>query len=318
MANHSNQPRILFVTPNISFVPACSGENIDYLNFKSSEFAGVQSNLVGDLYGKGVDVHITQPDYRSAFSDILQNSPQIKRNRMPNSRVHLTEDRAFFYAKGPESNYKWENIKISLAFQREVINYILPLVQPDLVHCHDWMTGLIPAMARISGIPCVFTVQELETAKSLLSDIEDIGIDAAAFWQYLFCDRFPVNYEETRETNLIDFLTSGIFAANFVDVAQPDFLSKIGKDRNSCGKPLSPIITHKLRTCSAAVSRIPAVDAQYYLDIYEKILQRPIINKDAKIFHFVDDIHNNSQNANSTPNKWERTSVPNNSEIRAD
>jgi starch synthase/alpha-amylase len=300
MANHSYQPRILFATPDISFVPACSGEYFDYLNDNSNGFAGLLSNLAGDLYEQGVDVHITQPNYRSAFSVILQNSPHIKRNRMPNSRVHLTEDRAFFYAKGPESNYKWENIKISLAFQREVINYILPLVQPDLIHCHDWMTGLIPAMAKISGIPCVFTVQELETAKSLLSDIEDIGIDAAAFWQHLFCERFPVNYEETRQTNPIDFLTSGIFAANFVDVAQPGLLSKMGKNRNSCVKLLSPIIIHKLRTCSATVNRIPAVDAQHYIDIYEKIFQRPIINKGGKTFQFIGEPPDSSQYANRT------------------
>ena len=278
------QPRILFLTTEVSFVPAGSGKNSDYLSFKPGGSARLLSNLVGDLYERGADVHIAQPDYRRNFSGVLQNNSHTKRHRMPNNRVHLTEDRVFFYANSPESNYAWENIKISLAFQREVINHILPWVQPDLIHCHDWMTGLIPALARVSGIPCIFSVQGLDTAKILLSDIEDMGIDAAAFWQYLFCDRFPANYEETRETNPIDFLLSGIFAANFVDVAQPAFWSKMGRNRNSYRRRLSQIVIHKLMTDSAAVNRIPAVEALPYIDLYEQILQRPLINKDTKIF----------------------------------
>jgi starch synthase/alpha-amylase len=303
------------VTPEVSIVPASSGKDSDYLNYNSGGLAGFLFNLVGDLYERGADVHITQPDYRSNFSVILQNSPHIKGHRLPNSRVHLTEDRAFFYAKGPESNYKWENIKISLAFQREVINHILPLVQPDLIHCHNWMTGLIPAMARVSGIPCIFTVQSFDTAKSLLSDIEDTGIDAAGFWQHLFCDRFPANYEETRETNPIDFLISGIFAARFVNVAKPALLSEMGKDRNSYVKLLSQILFHKLRTGSADVHRIAAVDPQQYIDLYEKMLQRPIINKDRKMVPFIGDFPDGSQSANRAYKTEKRTSDPNISAI---
>jgi Starch synthase catalytic domain len=47
--------------------------------------------------------------------------------------------------------------KVALTFQREVINDIIPQVQPDLIHCNDWMTGLIPAMTRKFEIPCGFT-----------------------------------------------------------------------------------------------------------------------------------------------------------------
>ncbi|MEJ2166905.1 MAG: response regulator, partial [Desulfobacterales bacterium] len=40
--------------------------------------------------------------------------------------------------------------------------------QPDLIHCCDWMTGLIPAAARFYKIPCLFTVQKFDTAVSFL------------------------------------------------------------------------------------------------------------------------------------------------------
>ncbi len=56
----------------------------------------------------------------------------------------LAEDRAFYYLRSVYSNYGSENAKIALAFQREIINNIVPYVQPDLIHCNDWMTGLLP------------------------------------------------------------------------------------------------------------------------------------------------------------------------------
>jgi len=303
MFNPSTQPRILFATPEVTFIPVGSGNHSDYINSRSEGFAGFLSNLVGDLYERGADVHITQPDYRKVFTDIIQNSCNIAVRKMPKCRVHLTEDRTFFYANNPESNYKWENIKISLAFQREVINHILPLVQPDLIHCHNWMTGLIPAIARVSRIPCIFTVQNLDTGKSQLSIIEDLGIDAAAFWQQLFFDRFPANYEETRETNPIDFLLSGIFAANFVSVAEPAFAGEMNKDRSPYSELLNQILVEKLKSGSADVNRNTSVDAKQYFDLYERMLQRPLIKIKTDKFEVHTDFPHRGKKINKAYNK---------------
>jgi starch synthase/alpha-amylase len=89
------------------------------------------------------------------------------------------------------------------------------------------MTGLIPAMARQLDIPCLFTIHNIHTVKSLLSEIEDRGIDGASFWQNLFFEYFPSNYENTRDSIPIDFLTSGVFAAHFVNTVSPTFLKEI-------------------------------------------------------------------------------------------
>ncbi len=100
---------------------------------------------------------------------------------------------------------------MSLAFQREVINNIVPRVRPDLIHCNDWMTGLIPAMARRMGVPCLFTIHNIHTMTSTMAEIEDRGIDAASFWQWLFFKRPPLNYEESWETEPGGFSSSGVF-----------------------------------------------------------------------------------------------------------
>ncbi len=289
MSSPSDHPRILFVTPEIIFSPVGSEKNTDYVHSKSNGPADFPADLIGDLVERGADVHITQPDYRSVFSDIFHKNHNMASRKFSGTRVHLTEDRSFFYSNCPESNYQWENIKISLAFQREVINHILPQVQPDLIHCHGWMTGLIPAMARRLEIPCIFTFQNLETGKSPLSEIEDMGIDAAAFWQHLFFDRFPVNYEETRATNPADFLLSGIFAADYASVAGPALLVKIGENLIRFPEaPLGKILSEKLAIGGHAATNYLAA-RMHYIDLYERLLKRSVIKTQMKKSGLIDE-----------------------------
>jgi starch synthase/alpha-amylase len=107
----------------------------------------------------------------------------------------------------------------------------VPIVEPDLIHCNDWMTGLIPAMGRKMGIPCLFTIHNIHTVKCTLAQIEDRGIDAAFFWRHLFYQTMATDYESNRHHNPVDFLTSGIFAAHFINTVSPNFLSEIVQGR---------------------------------------------------------------------------------------
>jgi len=124
-----------------------------------------------------------------------------------------------------------------LAFQREVINHIVPQVQPDLIHCNDWMTGLIPAMARQMEIPCLFTIHNVHTIKTTLAFIEDRGIDAAYFWRNLYYEKMATDYDDIRDSNPIDLLTSGIFAAHFVNVVSPTFLQEVVRRQHHFVEP---------------------------------------------------------------------------------
>jgi glycogen synthase len=89
------------------------------------------------------------------------------------------------------------------------------------------MTGLIPAAARREGIPCLFTVHNIHTQKLTLAQIEDAGIDAAEFWMNLYYGYPPYNYEESRNSNMIDLQASGCFAAHFINTVSPTFLKEI-------------------------------------------------------------------------------------------
>jgi len=286
MSGPSAQPRILFVTPEVVFMPEGTGNSTDYIDTHTGGFGDLVAGLISDLFDLGVDVYVAQPDYRRIFTDLSRSNSLTGVKKIPGDRVHLTRDRVFFYSNRLHENFQGENTKISVAFQREVINHVIPEVQPDLLHCHDWMTGLIPAMAKKIEIPCLFTVQNPDTAKSFLSYVEDIGIDAASFWQHLFYDRYPINYEETRESNPANFLLSGISAANFVNTSSAAFLAKVGENQSLFAKfPIWGALVKKMNTGCAAVNSNLA-KTQQYIDIYERMLQRSLLQPEREKFEF--------------------------------
>jgi starch synthase/alpha-amylase len=259
----SSNPRVLVVTPEVTYLPDRMGGLATFFTAKAGGLADVSAALVSALFEQGADIHIAIPDYRAIFSDGL--APVLKKEfrkiqrKMPDDRIHLAEDRAFYYVNRVYSDYGTENIKLALAFQREVINNIVPHVQPDLIHCNDWMTGLIPAMARQMGIPCLFTIHNVHTVKTTLAFIEDRGIDAASFWQHLYFELMADHYETARETNPIDLLTSGVFAAHFVNVVSSNFLAEIVDGRHGfVYPPLRQELASKVQAaCAAGIRNAP-------------------------------------------------------------
>ncbi len=241
MESPRRNPRVLVVTPEVTYLPDRMGSLASFFTAKAGGLADVSAALVSSLFEQGADVHVALPDYRAIFSDrlvpFLKEEINSIQNKMPDDRVHLAEDRAFFYINRVYSSYGDDNIKMALAFQREVVNNIIPRVQPDLIHCNDWMTGLIPAVARRLRIPCLFTIHNIHTVKSTLAYIEDRGIDAASFWPHLYYMHYAESYESARESNPVDFLASGIFAAHFVNTVSPTFLQEIVNGQHEFVEP---------------------------------------------------------------------------------
>jgi starch synthase len=230
-------PRILIVTPEITYLPRQMGNMAAHLRAKAGGLADVSASLVAALLELGADVHVALPHYRRMFhievGRLINEELRVYKTVLPDSRIHLAQDRIFYYRNEVYSNYQGDGHKAALAFQREVINNIMPVVDPDIIHCNDWMTGMIPATARRMGIPSLFTVHNVHTQELTLEQAEDNGIDAAEFWPYLYFTRQPHSYEESRSTNAIDLLASGIFAAHFVNTVSPTFLDEVCSGHHS-------------------------------------------------------------------------------------
>jgi len=226
-----SNPRILIVTPEITYLPAGMGNMAQRMSAKAGGLADVSASLVSALFNLGADVHVAMPNYRKLFQGDVFNlhEKELKKYHevLPEAHIHLAEDRIFYYRDRVYSNQTDEAMRIAMVFQREVINHIVPKARPDLIHCNDWMTALIPAMAKRRGIKSLFTVHNIHTRQVSLSQAEDTGIDAAEFWMNLyFCDN-PVDYDHARSQVPVDLLSSGIFASHFINTVSPRFLWEI-------------------------------------------------------------------------------------------
>jgi glycogen synthase len=219
------------VTPEIAFLPQGMGPGTGSIAARAGGLGDICAAQFRALSEQGVDVHLAMPDYRNVFKRNAQRRIGIDLGcgpcQLPGNRIHLAQDRNFFYHPRLVVRMDEDNIRMALAFQREVMNHIIPSVRPDLIHCYDWMTGLVPAMARLNDIPCLFTLYRLNSPRLLLATIEERGIDAALFWQDCYYARMPINYEETRSTNPVDLLTSGVFAAHTAIVLNETFVKAL-------------------------------------------------------------------------------------------
>lgn len=225
------KPRILIVTPEITYLPSGMGNLAQRMSAKAGGLADVSASLVSALFELGADVHVAMPNYRRMFHGDVFNLHERELRKyhevLPEAHIHLSEDRIFYYREQVYSNRACEAMKIALVFQREVINNVVPRVRPDLIHCNDWMTALIPAMARRRGIKSLFTVHNIHTRQVSLSEVEETGIDAAEFWMNLYFAGAPSGYDHARSHVPVDLLTSGIFAAHFINTVSPRFLWEI-------------------------------------------------------------------------------------------
>lgn len=226
-----SNPRILIVTPEITYLPAGMGNMAQRMSAKAGGLADVSASLVSALFNLGADVHVAMPNYRKLFQGDVFNlhEKELKKYHevLPEAHIHLAEDRIFYYRDQVYSAQSDEAMRIAMVFQREVINHIVPKARPDLIHCNDWMTALIPAMAKRRGIKSLFTVHNIHTRQVRLAQAEETGIDAAEFWMNLYFAENPGGYDHARSHVPIDLLSSGIFASHFINTVSPRFLWEI-------------------------------------------------------------------------------------------
>ena len=61
------RPRILVVTPEITYLPEGMGNLAQRMCAKAGGLADVSASLVKALYDQGADVHVALPNYRRMF-----------------------------------------------------------------------------------------------------------------------------------------------------------------------------------------------------------------------------------------------------------
>jgi starch synthase len=140
--------------------------------------ASVVAELPGALIGEGLDVRVIIPYYGDlsgrkgirwvgSGKTYLGEDFGIARTKLLNGvwvyLVARDEDfsRKGFY--GPTPDTAWpDNCRRFAFFSRAVeASPAITGFKPDVFHCHDWQTGLLPVYLHRAGIPSVFTIHNL-------------------------------------------------------------------------------------------------------------------------------------------------------------
>jgi starch synthase len=132
--------------------------------------------------------------------------------------VYLVENDHYF---GTEEIYTQDELKRFLFFSLSIPAIISQLdLRPDIIHCHDWHTSLVPLwlkQAKIS-LPCVFTIHNLAYQGSFDQQFFlDSGLSHV--WQ----EYIPVNAPKPS----LNFMSQGILLADIVTTVSPTYASEI-------------------------------------------------------------------------------------------
>jgi starch synthase len=230
------KPRILICTPEITELPEGIGNAANLITAKGGGLGDISASLVqyfsdADKY----DIHVVIPKYDSRIKYLADiTNRQIDRLTLVlrGKGVHLVNDSAFAHITNPyEDNKVHSRIRRALAFQRHIINDLIDWIIPDVIHCNDWMTALIPPAAKAKGIKTLFTLHNFFTELQTLKQIELSGLKPFEFGEYLYFEKFPDNllnnWEQHFTTNRVDFTASAIFACDHFNTVSPAFLEEL-------------------------------------------------------------------------------------------
>lgn len=232
----SGKPKILICTPEITELPEGMGNAANLVAAKGGGLGDISAGLVRHLNeSQEFELHVVLPKYDRSIKHIAAiTSQQVDQLAVVLSGrgIHLVNDSAFSYIDNPYAeNIIHTPMRRSLVFQRHIINNLLDFIQPDVVHCNDWMTGLIPAAARAKGIKSLFTLHNIFTEKQTMMEIETSGIRPLDFVEWLYFENYPENirqnWKEHFRTNKVDFTATAIYASDYFNTVSETFLQEL-------------------------------------------------------------------------------------------
>jgi ADP-glucose type glycogen/starch synthase len=238
-------PAILVATPEIVSLPEHMGNLSNLIRTgDGGGLADISAAVVTELYQRGVNVHVTLPHYRNLFTSLGKISDEeyraLIRGVQEVRRIHFIDHGLFdgaIQVYEERSDLKRLMVRRAVAFMEGILYGLLPTLQSQhdrlLVHCNDWMTGLLPAAARSRGIPSLITWHNIFTALATPRTLYKQGIDVGPFLRELYFEAHPDSFQSAEQNyrqNRVDFLTSGLFAASRINTVSPTFLREIAEN----------------------------------------------------------------------------------------
>jgi len=217
----------------------CSSEVFPFA--KTGGLADVAGSLPIALEKIGVEVAVFMPGYRMIAKSGHQLEPlkaDISRATLGNKiNVYFTQHSAFFDHEGlyGDQNGDYEdNIERFGYFSDRVLKLCKEIdFKPDVVHCHDWQTALIPVLLKRKYADDPF----YESIKSLLT-IHNLAFQGVfPKEQFAKLELGPEAFEKDgfEFYGKVNLLKAGIIQAEKVTTVSPQYAKEIRSKEFGCG-----------------------------------------------------------------------------------
>ncbi len=220
---------------------------------KTGGLADMTAELARELQRQGHDVRIVLPLYKTVAkgnaaiakgrkSFLVQLGGEaykglLRQTSLDGIPVYLLENRELFHRDGlygtASGDYP-DNARRFAFFCRGVLELLKRLdFRPDLLHCHDWQTALLPILLRyeLAEDPFFSKTATLYTIHNLAyqglfpaAELDELGLDT----DYLTMDRLEFYGQ-------INLMKGAIQAAELVTTVSPTYREEILEDEQGCG-----------------------------------------------------------------------------------
>jgi len=256
---------------------------------KVGGLADVTSSLAITLRDLGHEPCLILPKYGSIKAPIQEiqgksfavslmghSEPATLKKTMLKGRipVYLVENQRYF---GTEEIYTQDELDRFLFFSLSIPSIISQLdFRPDIIHCHDWHTSLVPLGLKKAKIalPCIFTIHNLAYQGSFDQEFfQRSGLSSV--WQ----EYIPVGAPRPS----LNFMSQGILLADIVTTVSPSYASEILKSQY--GEGLEQLLSYRFNDLYGIVNGIdydeynPATDPYLERNYDFTTIERRVDNK---------------------------------------
>ena len=210
---------------------------------KTGGLADVLASLPKALARRGLDVRVAIPRYGSIDLDGVSRRPGMARFALPfdgrdepvridavpldGFEVLLIDNQHYFSSREAIYGYPDDGHRFTFFTRAALESSRLLDWQPDVIHCHDWHTGLIPNWLRtthrhlpeFAGTASVFTIHNLEYQGHFgPQELKAAGLESQGF--------IPHPTRQDLNDALI-FMSRGILFADKVSTVSPRYAGEI-------------------------------------------------------------------------------------------
>lgn len=249
---------------------------------KTGGLADVAYALPKELKKKGEDIRIFLPKYLQLKVEYLKDTKlvasidfkeelfNIYETKLEGLTVYLVENRSFFER---ETLYESEDKDVQFGVFAEIVLRALEKLQfkPDIVHCNDWQTGLIPYLLKIKF-----------KARSFYKDIKTIFTIHNLRYQGIFDKRALIYLDYPFNDNILNFMKVGLLNATKINTVSKTYAQEIQTDY--FGEGLNPFLSERKKDLYGIINGID----------YEVF--NPEVDKDIKKNYSIDTLKDKNPN----------------------